>query len=582
MAKKKGLFAGIKDGIDKSVTRQKRKVYTDALVERGLKVVREIDNGSRQAVILQYRLLLDLLKENKDTEYGKKYDFANIRTIDQFREKVPFVEYDDLQPFIHRMMAGEKDVLCSEPPKYYAMTTGSIGVPKHIPVSERELKKYTKYSVAMAFGVAEEYYRDTTGMGVPVGPGLNAVEMKMTETKTGVEKGSISATLMQSVKDIVPYLLSSPWEIVCPGKEMDLKYLKTRLALQCKDLAFMDSVFLSGLVDLMDYIQDNHKMLCDDICNGTINESVEVPDDIRELLASQIEPDPERAEVLRREFAEGFDTPIIPRIWPRMSWIGGIGTGAFFPYVRRMRSYSGKSIPFNNLCYAASESFMAVSRHMGDTSYVLIPDGGFYEFIPVKSEDETKTLLLNELEIGEDYEVVVTNLSGFYRYKIHDVVKVTGYYNETPILKFIYRRNQLISLAGEKTSEEAVRWAIEVFAREAKVDVNDYSIYADRTVSPPHYTMLVEPSKIVPKERIDFCRDILERCLIHANPTYSEALRNGSLGKLYLVFLQQETYRLYRDMMIMKGTSSNQLKPVRVIDSPMKEKFFFELRERYE
>ena len=86
----------------------------------------------------------------------------------------------------------------------------------------------------------------------------------------------------------------------------------------------------------------------------------------------------------------------------------------------------------------------------------------------------------------------------------------------------------------------------------------------------------------MPKERIDFCRDILERCLIHANPTYSEALRNGSLGKLYLVFLQQETYRLYRDMMIMKGTSSNQLKPVRVIDSPMKEKFFFELRERYE
>jgi hypothetical protein len=309
---------------------------------------------------------------------------------------------------------------------------------------------------------------------------------------------------------------------------------------------------------------------------------VDVPPEVRESLMKTLKPDKARADELRLEFSDGFDSPIVPRIWPRMSWIGGIGTGGFFPYVKRMRKYTGKSIPFNNLCYAASESFMAVARHMSDTSYVLLPDGGFYEFIPVNDGDENHTLNIDELEIGEDYEIVITNLSGFYRYRINDVVRVTGYYNETPILKFIYRKNQLLSIAGEKTNEEYLRWAIENFARESHVSVNDYSIFADTTTNPGHYVFLLEPSEIVPKERIPYCRDILEKFMVHANPTYGDLLRNGSLGPMEIVFLQQQTYQLYRDVMIMKGASANQLKPVRVIDSPFKEHFFFDLKENYD
>lgn len=561
---------------------KKREKYTKNLVLAGKKAVHEVDVNSRQAVILQHRLLAELLQENKDTEYGKIYDFADIHSVEEYKKRVPFSGYDDYSPYIQRMMEGEENLLSKNAPVHYALTTGSIGVPKYVPVSEKELKKYVKYSLEMAFGVADEYYRNTTGRGCPIGLGLNAIEMKVKETKTGVDQGSISGTLMKSAKSIVPFILSSPWEVICPDKKMDMKYLKIRLALQNKDLAFMDCAFLSGLVDLMDYMRDNYEMLCDDIEKGTINEDVDVPPEVRESLMKTLKPDKARADELRLEFSDGFDSPIVPRIWPRMSWIGGIGTGGFFPYVKRMRKYTGKSIPFNNLCYAASESFMAVARHMSDTSYVLLPDGGFYEFIPVNDGDENHTLNIDELEIGEDYEIVITNLSGFYRYRINDVVRVTGYYNETPILKFIYRKNQLLSIAGEKTNEEYLRWAIENFARESRVSVNDYSIFADTTTNPGHYVFLLEPSEIVPKEIIPYCRDILEKFMVHANPTYGDLLRNGSLGPMEIVFLQQQTYQLYRDIMIMKGASANQLKPVRVIDSPFKEHFFFDLKENYD
>ena len=86
---------------------------------------------------------------------------------------------------------------------------------------------------------------------------------------------------------------------------------------------------------------------------------------------------------------------------------------------------------------------------------------------------------------------------------------------------------------------------------------------------------------MIPQERIAGCRDVLEGKLMQSNPAYGEMVRTGVLGRLELVLLQQQTYQLYRDIQIMKGVSSNQIKPVRVIDTPQKKDFFFNLREQY-
>ena len=174
---------------------------TGKLIAEGKKTLRQIDRNSREAVILQYRFLSDLLKENRETEYGKKYGFDKIHTPEDYMSAVPFTVYDDYVPYIRRMMKGEDNLLSARAPVHYAVSTGSVGVPKYIPVSQEELDKYTQYTVLMAFGVAEEYYRTTTERGVPSGPGLNAVEMQILQTGNGVDKGSISASLIKSMKD---------------------------------------------------------------------------------------------------------------------------------------------------------------------------------------------------------------------------------------------------------------------------------------------------------------------------------------------------------------------------------------------
>ena len=71
-------------------------------------------------------------------------------------------------------------------------------------------------------------------------------------------------------------------------------------------------------------------------------------------------------------------------------------------------------------------------------------------------------------------------------------MRVTGYYNETPLLRFIYRKDQLISIAGEKTNEESLRWAIDQFSLEMSLTIGDFSVYADTSSTPGHYVILME------------------------------------------------------------------------------------------
>ncbi len=222
---------------------------------------------------------------------------------------------------------------------------------------------------------------------------------------------------------------------------------------------------------------------------------------------------------------------------------------------------------------------MAVATAMESAEYTLLPQSGFYEFIPADSEDESVTLNADQLEPGKDYEIVLTTLSGFYRYRIGDVVRCVGYDRQSPKICFMYRKKQMVSIAGEKTNEAAIAWAVGEFEKATGVSVFDYSVYADTKAEPGRYVLFMEPGKHIPKEKLGEYREIAESKLGIANPSLGSKLADGTLGPVGIQFVQQQTYYLYRDLMILRGTSENQLKPVRVIDTPIKEKFFFALTD---
>lgn len=545
-------------------------------IKRGNKKIEHFDYLTENAPEINKNLVLEMVKRNADTEYGKKYHFNEIKTIEDYKNKVPFSIYDDYAPYIERMVRGEAGLITNDPVVHYALTSGSVDNPKKIPVSEQTVKLYREYATQFSFAVINR----ALGKKWKKGRGLNLMEVKFEKLPNGLFAGSISGRGVYSIKNLLFLMFTSPKEIVFPTEIMDSKYAHLRFALMDRSLSYIVSAFMTAVSDLMKYLEINWEILVEDIEKGIINPDIKIPEDVKKQLMTYIKPDPQRAAELRKEFEKGFEKPIIPRIWPEFSFVHAIGSGGFSVYTDKMRHYLG-DIPIYFSVYAASESIMAICNEMESQEFVLIPDSAFYEFIPVdQDEDSDETLTLDQLEVGKDYEIVLTNTSGFYRYRIKDVVRVVGWYKNCPKIQFVYRLNQMVSIAGEKTTEECISWSVKEFAKAVNCELVDYSVYADTAVSPGRYVIFVETEQRLSKDRYHEYREIIEEKLGVANPSIRSKVKSGVLSPSEISFVQQETYALYRDLMIMRGISANQLKPVRVIDTLIKENFFFALIDK--
>lgn len=557
------------------------KIIENVLIGKGKKAVQHLDDISKDAVAVSEKVLMDLVRKNENTEFGKRMHFDEIKSVEDYRRMIPYTDYDFFSEYIDRMVKnGETNLITADPVIQYAMSSGSVGNPKHIPVTQANVDLYTTYTTNFALFTGKEYYaKKRLKFGKP-GRGFIALEAVNMPLPDGTPRTAISSTIMKKYEKILKYVYTSPVQVIMPDRvDLDLKYLKLLYMLKDKDCLYIAAAFMTALVDLMSYLEDNWKSIVDDIENGTIGDAVNIPNEMKDELKKNLKPDPKRAEELRAEFGKGFDDPIIPRILPNVQMIGAIGTGGFAAYTERMKKYSG-IIPMHFLTYAASESLMAVARYPDEGEFVLIPDSGFYEFIPIDSTDEETSYTMDQLKVGKDYEIVITNLSGLYRYRIKDVIRVTGWHHKAPKIKFVYRKNQMISIAGEKTSQEAVSWAIEEFAKKTGCVIPDYSVYADLSVDPGRYVLLMETYPQLPVEKTDEFEKLLFDLLSQANPNLGFVMNNNQLGKPKIKFVQQQTYALYTDMQVMRGTSRNQIKPVRIIDTPAKEKFFFALTEK--
>ena len=564
-----------------SVMKAFLKLIDTIFVKKGNKALKDIEKSSLNPRKANEELLLKIVRENQDTEYGKKYGFKDIHSIDDYRKKVPFSNYDTFEPYISRMIKNkEKNLITAYDVIQYAETSGSVGVQKKIPVTTRLMKVYMKYSFARSKAIAEKYYQEHYHKHVPLGFGLNTVETETTVTEDGTPFGSVTGSVARKYRKLFKLFLSSPEPVHFPIGGMNMNYMKARFALEHKDLVFFLSAFMTNLVDILNYIKKNWKMICDDIENGTINPEVSEEDKMP-IMMKYVKKNPKRAAELREVFKEGFNKPILQRLWPNFTWTCAIGTGGFATYAEKFKKFAGDKVAIDYFVYAASEGMFAVTINMNDPRFVLLADSCFFEFLPADAdEDETNTLTIDQLEEGKDYEVIITNQCGFYRYKIKDVIKVLGFYNKCPLITFAYRKGQLVNLAGEKTTEAHLNEAVKLLSKELKVDFNDFALYLDTNRELSRYVMLLEPDSPIEIDKNGEYSKRFNDILCKVHPVYDFVMNTRKSLDMPLVLIQQqETHALWREFKIMKGSSPNQVKPVRVLDVPMKQKFFFGLLE---
>ena len=546
-------------------------------ISRGNNVRKSLDVMTHNPMKYNAALLMKIVNDNKDTEYGQKYDFASIKSIEDYQNKVPITDYDSYAGYIYRMTEkGEKNLLTSYEIIHYAKSSGTMGNPKRIPVTSLNQETNMKYHYAYLFNLfAEKVGRDWIKY-----PFLNLTELSMSKLPSGDTYGSISGKIMDVFGDMLFEINTSPIEALIPSVGTNIRYIHARFALVNPDISFTITSFVSLFLEFLRYIKGNWELLVNDIENGIIDESIKMPVEVRESLSGKIEPMPERAEELRKIFEEGFDEPIVPKIWPRMSLLIGCGSGGFMNYLKKIKEFTSPDFNFALVGLTASEGIFSLFTELNNPDAVLIPDSMFYEFLPLDAADDySKIVTMDKLEEGKEYEVITTNLSGFYRYRMKDAVRCTGRYNNTPMIEFLYRLDQCLCLAGEKINGEKLRAAAYKTEKDFGFDLIDFSVYVDSDSSPMRYVYLMEVEDLPEDATKESIQEKLNENFCATDFVLRNKIEKGIIGKTELYFLQPETYLLYKELRVARGASPAQVKPPRILRDERDVSFFNVLRD---
>ncbi len=519
---------------------------------------------SKKADVCGEKFLMKQLRLSRNTEYGKKYGFADIHSISDYQKRVPLSTYDDYKPYIDRMVeTGEQGLLTGNFVDYFSKTSGTIKVMKMIPTVKGSYTHYLRSCTIIFADLGDELKKK--GGSIRYGRGMNLIESGGERTPSGIRTGYISGYSIGRANHFLKYITCLPDEVFEYTEPMDMRYIKARYALQDPDLTYMASVFMSGHTDTMAYIIENHDMLTNDIEKGVINKSVDIPEHIRSKLEKRLSPDPKRASELRNAFANGNDEGIIPRIWPYMTLIVGIGGGEFSPFMQKMRYYAGPDIAFDYLVYGASEGMIGTTLNAIEEDYLMLPDGGFFEFIP-EDDPDAPPLLLWQLEKGKKYELVLTNEAGLYRYKIKDVVKVTGFLGNTPLIRYAYRKEQIINIAGLHMTMEHAAETIKLLEKSIHTQIRDYSLYADNDCDPGRIVLFIEPDNALSKETVKKLPALFDGILSEINVDYKHLqAESGDIAPAMVYVVKKGTYQNIRDKKNQGKIAMNQIKSLRVI-----------------
>lgn len=535
----------------------------------GRESLERLEGAAKYAAGVQNGFLLAWVHENRHTEFGKRHGFSDINSIQKYRERVPLSTYGDYARDIERIIGGEKNILTAGEAVYFCISSGTVGGEKYVPLTRSDLEMHYIYMYGAVFGQIREYYGDRKERDI-FGKIFQIGEFAKTHMPDGRMSGIRSSCVYQWLNEGVGFDTSDycvPGEVLFPDTLEDRLYTKVRFALAERSLTAIHGVFINRVAGVVEYILQNAKLLLHDMEFGTVSPSVPLNGRWRKYLCEMLPPNPRRADELWKIFQERDHRGIVKKIWKNMKYILAIGGESFSYYTEKMREYAG-DIPIHYFVYAASEGVFGLAENVNVADrYMLLPESVFFEFIPM--DREGPPLLMDELQIGGKYELVITNRSGLYRYRIGDVVEVVGWHKKAPVVKFCFRQNQVLNIAGEKSNQQQLDAAVKLFSRHTGAGVKGYSVGADVSGISPGYLLYMECDGI--PENAD---TIFEECFCTVNPEYKACRKMREIKPLHIEFLREGSFKSYERELAQKGKPMAQNKMPRFLDTEEKRQFF--------
>jgi len=452
----------------------------------------QIELFIRHPLDIQKECLHSILYDAKDTEWGKKYSFNSIETIQDFQHRIPLQDYESMKADIHRSMKGEQNIFWHSTIKWFAKSSGTTNdKSKFIPVSVESLKDCHYKAGKDMLSIYCNQVEDThifTGKSFTTG-GSNQI----INDKNGFYQGDLSAILIDNLPMWV-HLFRAPE----------------------KEIALMG----------------NWEEKIKKMAESTVNENI-----------TSLSGVPSWSLVLFEYMIEKYKAKNMKEIWPNMELYmhGGI---KFNPYQKRFKEL----LPDINYLeiYNASEGFFGIQFELGVSDFLLMLDYGiFYEFIPLEDYYENykgKTLLLNEIEINKSYVVVITTNAGLWRYIIGDTIEFTSV---KPFrFKISGRTKFFINAFGEELVLDNTEKALEILQKEKmSFEIAEYlvaPVYLNNQQSGYH-EWLIEFNEV--PENIEDFENELDEILKKLNSDYdAKRFNNLLLSNLKVKVLSKDSF----------------------------------------
>ena len=525
-------------------------------------------------------LLERLLRRNEHTEFGERYGFEKIRGGAQYRNTVPLSTFRDYDSSFTRMINGERNILTADPPVFYNISSGSTGAPKYIPLCREDAEKQHLYVDEAIAGIIREAMPQYS-MQELFGCIFHLSEFYLTDmpdgTMNGVRSG-VSFRLAQREGFFDPSCFTAPEEVMFPDRLEDMLYIKVRFALGNEHVTAIHGIFVHRAAGMFEYIFRHWNDLLRDIEYGTVSDCFRVSDAWREYLLKKLPPDPQRAAQLRALDRATLKDGMLPKIWKKLRYIQLISDSRFQPFDEKLAVFAG-GIPLHSFIYSSSESNMGVAPVLGVAGeYVLLPDVCYFEFIPEDQTDNpTDFLTMREAEKGKRYELVLTTLSGLYRYRIGDVVEVTGFLGESPMIRFCYRKDLMISLLDEKMDTMQLENAVRLFSKRTGTQVDNYCVRGDFEGSLPGYILYLETDRRLSAD----ASSVMDQCLCESSLGYKGVRNMNELDCAKVSCVRSGTFSEYQRFCQEEGMRMEQSKLIRVLNGK-KQIAYFEAAGRQE
>lgn len=521
-------------------------------------------NVCARAAEEQDRLLDRLLTRNAHTEFGERYGFSSIRGHAQYCRAVPLSVFSDYDHSFSRILCGERNILTADPPVFCTVSSGTTGETKYIPLCREDAEKHRLYADRVNPGIIREALPQYSSREI-FGRIFHLCEFFYSDQPGGIPNGvrtgiSFCPALWDGPCDCSCY--TAPKEILLPAGMEDMLYAKIRFALDHEDVTAIHGVFVQRMVGMFDYILRHWDDLLSDIRNGTVSSCFQIREDWKEYLRKSLPANPERADRLASLDRASLKEGMLGKLWKNLRYIQIVSGSQFRPFDKKMELLAG-DIPLHGYIYASSESFFGIPPRLGVTEkYVLLSDVCYFEFIPEGQISDPKDFLtVREIRTGSRYELVITTLSGLYRYRIGDMVEVTGFFGAAPVVRICYRKDLIISILDERMNTQQMENAVGLFSERTGIRVNDYCVAGNTDAEPPRYILYLDTDRSLPPD----APAVMDQCLCKNSMGYTEVRTMHELACAEVFRVRKDTFSEFQHFRQAKGARMEQSKLVRVL-----------------